>query len=231
MKDLRRLVSTVVIVSFSLAALMGIAALLSGGSFGETEGRILLTTVVVGTESVAMLCYLALVGGRFAPVGGIGALVSLVAFGLALYLTWANDIFDGDGPWKLFGIAVTVAASLAQMSLLLALAGKRDVGLGLVATLLAIAVVAVMIIVPIVSGGEDLGDGYWRAFGVVAILDVLGTVVLTAVGAFRRRTDDDMEPKLLSAAVESRLVDAAQARGMSPSQLLSELLDSFITPR
>jgi hypothetical protein len=230
MKDLRRLVSTVVIVSFSIAALMGIAALLSGGSFGETEGRILLTTVIVGTESVAMLCYLALAGTRFAFVGAIGAAVSLAAFGLALYLTWADDIFDGDGPWKLFGVALTIAASLAQTSLLLALAGKRGVGVGLGATLVAVTVVAAMIIVPITTGGEDLGDGYWRAFGVVAILDVLGTVVLTAIGAFRRRADDDTEPKLLTAAVESRLVDAAQARGVSPSQLLSELLDSF-TPR
>lgn len=231
MKDLRRLVATVVIVSFSIAALMGILALLGGGDFGETEGRILLTTVIVGTESIAVLCYLALAGHRWAAVGYVGAAVSLVAFGTALWLTWADHDFDTDAPWKLLTISITVAASLAQASLLIALAGRKRIGVGLAATLVAIAVVAVMIVIPILNE-SDPGGGYWRALGVVAILDVLGTVVLTAVGAFGgRRSTTEAEPKLLTTAVESRLVDAAKERGVSPSQLVADALDAFLTPR
>jgi hypothetical protein len=227
MTDLRRLVSTVVIVSFSLAALMGIIALVGGGNFGETEGRVLLTTVIVGVESVAMLCYLALAGHRLAVVGAAGALVSLVAFALALWLTWGHSMVDGDALWTTFGVAVTVAASLAQASLLLALAGKHRIGPGLVATLAAITVVAVMTSIPILDGSE-LSDAYWRVFGVVAILDVLGTVVLTAIGAFGRRPDQDTEPRLLTTAVESRLLEAATELGTSPSQLITEALDAFL---
>jgi len=227
MRDIRRLVSTIVIVSFSVAALMGIVALLSGGDFGETEGRVLLTTVIVGLESVAMLCYLAMVGHRLAVVGAAGALVSVVAFALALWLAWGDSVVEGDGPWKAFGVAVTLAASLAQASLLLALAGKHRIGLGLVGTLVAITVAAAMIVYAILYG-DDLDDAYWRVFGVVAILDVLGTVVLTAVGAFRRRPDQDMEPRLLSTAVESRVLEAAKERGTSPSQLISDALDAFL---
>jgi hypothetical protein len=231
MKDLRRLVATIVIISFSIAALMGIAALLSGGDFGETEGRILLTTVIVGTESVAVLCYLALAGHRLVAVGVVGGAVSLVAFGTALWLTWGvGDNIDGSEPWELLGVSVTLAASLAQASLLIALAGKRRIGAGLVGTLAAITVVAAMISVAIIDG-EDLGDAYWRILGVVAILDVLGTVVLTAVGAFGRRTSTEAEPRLLSTAVESRLLDAARERGVSPSQLVADALDAFLTPR
>ena len=228
MKDIRRLVSTIVIVSFSLAALMGIIALLSGGEFGETEGRVLLTTVIVGVESVAMLCYLAMAGHRLAVVGAAGALVSIVAFSLALWLTWGGDsVVEGDGLWKAFGVALTLAASIAQASLLLALAGRHHIGLGLVGTLVAITVAAAMIVYAILRGG-DLNDAYWRVFGVVAILDVLGTVVLTAVGAFRRRPDEDLEPRLLTTAVESRLLEAAKERGTSPSQLISDALDAFL---
>jgi hypothetical protein len=227
MRDLRRLISTVVIVSFSLAALLGIIALISGGSFGETEGRVLLTTVIVGVESVAALCYLGLAGHRLALIGAAGGVVSIAATVLALWLTWGGD--DRTAVWQAFGVAATLAASLAQASLLLALVGRRTIGAGLAGTLLAIAVVAVMAIIPIVTESE-MSDGYWRAFGVVAILDVLGTIVLTAVGVFRRRADEETEPRLLTAAVESRLIDAAHQRGTSPSQLLSDALDALMAP-
>lgn len=225
MSDLRRLVSTTVIVSFSLAALLGILALLGGGSFGETEGRVLLTTVIVGVESVAALCYLGLAGQRLAPIAAAGGVVSIAATVLALWLTWGGD--GSTWLWQAFGVAATLAASLAQASLLLALVGRRTTRASLAGTLLAIAVVAVMAIIPIVTK-SGMSDGYWRAFGVVAILDVLGTIVLTAVGVFRRRADEEAEPRLLTPAVESRLIDAAQQRGTSPSQLVSDALDAFM---
>jgi hypothetical protein len=227
MKDLRRLVVTIVIVSFSIAALMGIIALIGGGSFGETEGQVLLTTVIVGVECIAMLCYLSVAGHRFVFVGIVGGLVSLVAFALALWLTWA---YDSGTPWESFGVSVTIAASLAQISLLLALVGKREIGPGLGATMAAVTVVASMVSYAIIDGA-GVGDTFWRVLGVVAILDVLGTVVLTARGAFDKRPDDHSEPRVLSTAVESRLLDAARERGTSPSQLVSDALDAFLSPR
>jgi hypothetical protein len=231
MKDLRRLVSTVVIVSFSLAALMGIAALLGGGDFGETQTRVLITTIIVGFESIAALCYLSVAGHRLAVVGAAGGLVSLVAFVLALWLTWANTTFDDDGLLRTFGVALTIAVSLAQASLLLALAGRRSLRPGLVGTLAAIGLMAVMIVIPILDD-QGLGDGYWRIFGVVAILDVLGTVIVTALAAFRRRHDDGDRPgDLLSEAVKARLMAEAHGRGTSPSQLVSDALDAYLTPR
>lgn len=233
MKDLRRLVVTLVIGSFSLAALLGIVALLGGGDFGETEGRILLTTIIVGVESVAVLCYLSVSGSRWSAVGAVGAAGSLVAFGLALWMTWSEMLVDGDGPWKAFGIAVTLAASFAQASLLLALCGRTRVNPGLAATLIAVAIVAVMIVIAIVDG-SGLSDGYWRVFGVIAILDVLGTVILTATGAFGRIRGEADQPSAgvrLSPGTQARLAAAAQERGVSASALLDEALDAYLTPR
>src|SRR5690606_7548671 len=69
MKGLRSVGVKVVVGSFSLAALLGILALLGGGSFSETQGRVLLPTVIVGVESVAVLCYLSVGGTRRAAVG------------------------------------------------------------------------------------------------------------------------------------------------------------------
>ena len=224
MKDLRRLVVTLVIGSFSVAALLGILALLGGGELGETEGRVLLTTVVVGVESIAVLCYLAVAGKRAALVGLAGGLVSLVPFSLALWLTWGGS--EPERLWDIFGVSVTIAATLAHACLLLALDRGR-LRLVLAGTLVAMAIVAAMICNAIVNG-ENLGDLYWRTFGVVAILDVLGTVVFAALGLFSRRAKADAEPDLMTPALESRVLDAARSRGVPPSQLISDALDSLL---
>ena len=225
MKDLRRLVSTLVIGSFSLAALIGIVTLLRGGEFGDTESHVLLTTLIVGVESVAVLCYLAVLDHRLAIVGLAGGASSLLATALALWLTWGDD---SSGAWDTFGVAVTIATSLAQASLLLALTSNKGLGPGVGGTLLAIAVVAAMIVLPIVDD-PDLGDSYWRAFGVVAILDVLGTVVLIAVGVFRKRPAETAADHVLTSAVEQRVLDLARERGTSPSQLVSDALDALLS--
>ncbi len=224
MKDLRRLVVTLVIGSFSVAALLGIIALLGGGELGETEGRVLLTTVIVGVESIAVLCYLAVAGTRAALAGPAGGLVSLVPFSLALWLTWGGS--EPEQVWDIFGVSVTLAATLAHACLLLALDRGR-LRLVLAGTLIAMAVVAAMICNAILDG-ENLGDLYWRTFGVVAILDVLGTVVFAALGIFSRRAKADGEPDLMTPALESRVLDAARSRGVPPSQLISDALDSFL---
>jgi hypothetical protein len=224
MKDFRRIVTAVVIGSFSIAALLGIIALLGGGELGVTEGRVLLTTVVVGVESIATLCYLAVAGKASALVGMAGGLVSLVPFSLALWLTWGGD--EPEAVWDVFGVSVTIAATLAHACLLLALNRGRLRPL-LAGTLVAMAIVGGMICNAILNG-ENLGDLYWRTFGVVAILDVLGTVVFAALGIFGRRTQPDGEPDLMTPALEARVVDAARSRSVSPSQLISDALDSFL---
>ncbi len=225
MKNLRGLVTKLVIASFTIAAALGIIALLSGGAFGDTEAKILLTTVIIGVESLAVLCYLSVAERPAWLVGVLGGAVSLVPFGIALWLTWA-DLSDADELWQTFGSGLTIAASLAQVCLLLALVGRHRISPALVATLAAIAVVAGMIIVAIVDG-SGLDDTYWRIFGIVAILDVLGTVVLSALAAFGRGRPEG-EPALMSPAVESRVIDAAARRGMSPSELISQALDDFL---
>src|SRR5690348_11263383 len=121
----RRVAATLTIGSFSVAALMGIAALLGGGDFGEGEGKVLLTTLVVGSASICMPCTLATSGTRFAPVGVVGAVATLVPTATALHLVWQDWDHVPDGELKLFGVGVVAAVTLSQVCLLLALAGAR----------------------------------------------------------------------------------------------------------
>jgi hypothetical protein len=181
-----------IIVSFSGAAVVGIIALL-GGDFGETQGKILLTTVLFGAFSITALCHLAIADRAMRFVAGFGLLASGVALVTGLVLIWRNWADAGFEDWlRVFLPAGIIAVSFAHANLLLLLAGRRRAAIrwGLAATLLAIAVVAVMLILPVVTDGDipgpDSGDLYWRIFGVIAILDVLGTVVVPVLALFLR---------------------------------------------
>lgn len=228
MRDLRRIVVAVVIGSFSIAALMGIIALLQPGPFGQTEGRVLLTTVIVGVESVAALCYLSLSGRPWAAVGAVGATVSLAATIAALLMTWGND---SEVLGKFMGVSALVAATFAQASLLISLAGRRRTVPLLVGTLTAAAAVCTMISVLIITD-HDPAPGFGRTLGVVAILDALGTVVLVALAIVVRLTRSvggvaGQAPLVLVPSVETRLVAAATLRGVTPSELVGDALDAL----
>jgi hypothetical protein len=219
--DLRRIVLAVTISSFSIAALMGIGALLGPGEFGATGVRVLLTTVVVGCASVVTLCCLAVVGGRFQLVGLTGFLVALstAAMGLVIVWDWSEDL-PGTF-YETFGIAVTASLTLAQVCLLLGLAGlRRSLAPLMWATLVLALVVGGMVSVMIT--GYDPSDAFLRTLGVVAILDVLGTLVTIAIGAFGR--DDQALTVTLPPAIAGRVRAASAESGRPVRELVDEAL-------
>ncbi len=228
--SVRRLVVATTIGSFSLAALMGVLALLGSGDVGETEARVLLTTLVVGVTSVAVLCYLATGETPYQPVGVAGGLLVLVPLLTSLGLIWLDDV-GSEAVWETFGIGVVVAATLAQASLLLALAGPRpSLGALLLATL-ALATVLAVLVSAVILGAYDDG-GLWRAIGIVAILDVLGTVVAMALavlgGAHAVRHDGATRPVELPASLVLGLDARVRATGRPRDELLAEAVADYL---
>lgn len=214
--DLLRLL---VVGCFAFAGLLGILVLLAGGEFGETELRILNTTVVVGVECVAALTYLAAATVGRTAVAGAGAAASLAATAIVLFFVWGGSD-SGDVLWRVVLTAIVVALSLAQTSLLLVATGGRVSGEGrLLGTLALVAIVALMVVLPMWDVATS--DTYWRLFGVVTILDVLGTIV---VAVTRRRPDERMQAATLSTGSRLRLEDVARSRGVTPDQLVDDLL-------
>jgi hypothetical protein len=235
----RRTAATLTIGSFSLAALMGIIALLTGGSFGEGEGRILLTTLIVGCASICMLCYLATAGTPWATVGVLGAVVLILPVATSLVLVWTDwDLFDGssDATLKAFGVGVVAAATVAQLCLLLALAGRRP---SLRLVLWSTVGLAVLLGI-LVSGlilGEVGADGLWRFIGVVAILDVLGTLVTIALAKFGGgRSDSEPGPGsphrpvrlALSDSHAAAIEELARRSGRPAAELVGEAVDRYL---
>lgn len=234
MRDIRRAVITLVIGSFSLAALIGIVAMLGSG-FGDTQARVIATTTIIGFESIAALCYLSLAGHRLVAVGVLGAAASVAATLCALVLTWSDDSFSGD-LWRWFGVSVTIAATFAQASMLIALTRRPSLSPLLWATVGVAGILALILCGIIVGDAGNVGTA--KLVGVLAILDVLGTLVLIALGVFGGRVETVAPPApraavaradelALTEAAENRLVRTAAARGITPSQALLEALDAL----
>lgn len=233
LKGFRRTAIVFIVVSLSIAALFGIVTLLTG-EFGELQGKILLTTLLLAGFSITALCHLAVVGRAQRIVGFVGIAVSALAFVLGAVLIWRSWESWGD-EWeaalKAFAVLSIAALSLAHANLLLLLGDRRNRGVraGLAATLVLIALVAVLLSIPILTDGRipgDEGDGYWRVFGVLAILDVLGTIVLPVVGRVTRDGAAAITVRLEGEAAE-RLARIAAERGVAPSAVVGELVASL----
>ena len=251
-RGVRRIAVVAIIASMSITAIVGIVALL-GGDFGQSQIQNILTTLLISGFSVVTLCHLAVAGRPVRIVGFAGIGVSVVALALGLALIWA---VWGDGTstvlelLRWFGASGILALSLAQANLLLLLAGRRHpvVRVALAATLVTITVVAVMLIVPILTEYVIPGanaDAYWRWFGVVAILDALGTVVLPVVALFVRDGSSDatdassagpdaattLAAVAGSPALEQRIAAVGAATGLDRETLLGVALDAFEAAR
>ena len=103
---------------------------------------------------------------------------------------------------------------------------RPRVGPLLTVTFGAIVVLAAMICYPILVEAEPFLS-YWRILGIVAILDVLGTILVIAVQKFTGANDTAHPTSVLPPATEARLVEAARVRGTSPAALVDGLLDGL----
>uniref|UniRef100_UPI00193ACC20 hypothetical protein n=1 Tax=Agromyces humi TaxID=1766800 RepID=UPI00193ACC20 len=193
LRGARRITIIGVIVSVSLAAVVAIISVITGDL--SRQSTIILTTLLVTGFGLTMLCHLGVAGRPVRIVGFVGIGVSTVALVLGLMLIWWTWLLNSDfavDVWRWFGVSVILAVSLAHANLLLLLAGRRHpaVRIALTVTLCAIATLALLGILPILSEGDipapGTEDGYSRAAIVIAIIDALGTIVLPVVALFLR---------------------------------------------
>ena len=183
---IRTAIVRITIGSFSLAALLGVIALIGGGAFGAPEARVLLTTLLVGIASIVVLCYLTTAATPYQLVGVVGGAVVVVPVVSALFMIWRDyETPPNEVLARTFGVGSIVAATLAQACLLLVLSLRSHPVLRrILGGTLVMAVVLAGLLSALVLGLDDPGSLYLRTMGVVAILDVLGTVVVAALTRF-----------------------------------------------
>jgi hypothetical protein len=156
------------------AALVGIAALL-GGSFGETEGKILLTLLALLVAGGTVIAGLTLVErGVLPPAGWAAAATAAVGFVIVLAAIWGGLDDDTMGRWA-GTAAVVVPAMLVVTTQLLLLRDPRlrFLAWGTAATLgLATALTAAGI------WSDEVDDAAWKAVAALWILGVLGWLLV-----------------------------------------------------
>jgi hypothetical protein len=189
-KGIRRVAVWTVVIALVITALIGIYTIVSG-DMGETQSKVMATTLAVAGFSVLALCHLAIVERDVKAVGWIGIGMSALALLTATVLIWWNFgdyVYQPGGVYsnltKTFAISGLAALSLAHANLMLLLqtAPLRWIRSSLSVALILIAIVPTLVIPVILTDGNfppsSFQDVYWRFFAVILILDALCTIAL-----------------------------------------------------
>lgn len=218
----RRVIVAVIIVSFGLAALGGIAALL-GAELGDTAWKVLATTATIGGFSIAVLCCAALIGRRAQVFGAIGVAISLVSAVLVLVLIWGDPRADVFFRILATGIILSTACAIASLLLLLADRRRSAVRSGLAVTLALVGIVLLLVLNLVWEVVEPDSEIYPRVLGIVSILAALGIVVLPVMSLLLRDDADTARTHTIDPALAHRLIAEATRRGISVDELVAPL--------
>jgi membrane-bound ClpP family serine protease len=140
---------------------------------------------------------------------------------------WSGSDELVENLYQTFGVAITASLTLAQICLLLGLAGARRPLAPVMWGTVVLALVVAGLVSAMITGYEP-PDGFLRTLGVVAILDVLGTLVTIAVGVFGRvERVAEAVTVTLPAALAERLRLQSSETGRPVSDLVGEAVQRY----
>jgi hypothetical protein len=167
----KRILLVAALASLSATAAIAIVVLLFG-DFGETEWRILGTTLAISLYSLLSLPGAILLERRVAePLGWATIALAGAGFVLALVAIWGAD--DSETAWKLVGTTTAFAAAATQVS---ALTSRRRDDDTLTLRGVYLAAVSLAALLALLAGfaiwKEIDSEGFYRMLGALAVLDV-----------------------------------------------------------
>jgi hypothetical protein len=182
--SLRRLFWLGAAILFSIAALVAIAAVL-GGSFGDTQARILETC------GIAFVCGAAALAGLACLDHGVIQLAAwaAIALGVASFVVWTGGAWahtSSDVYWKLAGVlGVWTLLALVITTLRLLASSPRVLSTAVPATWAA-AVLTGLVATEMILAGDG---GPWQLLVVLVILSALGYALTPALQRFWSAAD------------------------------------------
>jgi hypothetical protein len=194
---LKRRLLISLMVALSTAALLAIAIFVVGGP-GETEGRLLATTLVVAFFCLTGLCAAIAVERRRSPAIGVAGMMSSASAALlAIVVIWSEvtDLLFGETLLLRLAFASGIAAvALAWCSL--ALLSSRLYSLTRIVNRVTVALILILaaIIDVLVVAELNLPAGFGRFLGVLGVLAILGTFlapILAKVLSLEESTKQD----------------------------------------
>lgn len=174
------------LVSLTTGALFAVWTLLFG-RFGEVEGKIVGSTLLLGAFSLTGLAAaLRLEQSRAVWLGWLGIAASVAAYVLSLVVMWAEPEVEGVG--RAMGSAVLAALALGFVSLLVLIRPRSSsVRWALGATLGLTTVVWAMAEYLVITTPEEPDERYLRVMGAAAVLVALGAILTPILDRLGRR--------------------------------------------
>ena len=172
-----RLALSALAISLACSALIGITIILVG-DFDETELRVLATAgTVAGFSILSLPSLFHLERAHYAYLTWSGISASLVLFAMVLLVIWNADILVGEAFLKsMASVGVMAFATNHILLMLIATPAKIHIALCQWVTTLLIATVGVLILIAIWT--EEMPEEMMRLFGVLVVLDALGTITV-----------------------------------------------------
>jgi hypothetical protein len=184
MRDGKRILLVAALASLSATAAIAIAVLLFG-DFGETQWRILGTTLAISLYSLLSLPGAILLERRVAePLAWATIALSGAGFVLALVAIWGAD--DSETAWKLVGTTTAFAASATQISALTS--RRRDDDTPALRGVYVAAVSLAVLLAVLASYAiwkEIDSEGFFRVLGALAVLDLFLVILQPLVRRLR----------------------------------------------
>jgi len=171
---MKRAALTTALVAVAVSAALGVYALV-GGSFGDTEGKILGTAMLVTAAAIiALAAAMALESGRLGWLPYVGVAAAIVGFGMLIFGMWIE--IDVDPFVRAAGTLIVVSLMTGYMGLigLARLPGRQQWTVAGAHTLAAASAALVIAAIWV----EPSSDVYWRAGGVVFVLFAAATVTV-----------------------------------------------------
>jgi hypothetical protein len=177
----RKFLLSVIIVSLSITAVLGIVAVIWTG-LGETGAKILASAIGVDVASLLTLCCAGPAkSGLHRAVQVTGILSACLGLITGLCVIWLTSAASGppEDMTRTATVLFLLAAASAHTSLMLAWRTySRPMRIVVPVTILCTATAAELIANYVMFPGFDPGRGYLRALTAVLILGALGTILI-----------------------------------------------------
>ena len=178
--SIRQWLGWALVGALTVAALTAIGALL-GGSFGETEGRVLGTSLgfaLFSATGASGASARLRSPGLLELIGVATAAASVAAFAFLVGAVWLDD--GAEGLWRGFGCAGILAVAGSHACLVLGARRSDDsetIGAMVAVSLLAAGIDATAGIVAVSGLADDVGDGTAQLIAICLVVLVLTTVL------------------------------------------------------
>ena len=180
-----RIALTTMLASLVISAAIGIIIVLKG-DFGDTEGRLLGTTLSLAVFTVLAIPSTVQLGrGKFPILSRFGIGTSVVAFFLIVAAIWSDGTFESVLLTKfMVTFGVTAFASNHTALLLLVSRATTLIRITLIPTIIVLVIIAVMLTISVWV--ENMPNELARSLTALAILDVLGSLAVPMLSKLKR---------------------------------------------